>query len=98
MERVMDYHIFVVTAPGVEALTAGEMRALGLAGKRVGHPTVGGLEFLGPLRDLYRLNLHLRTANRVLVRLGEFYAAAFSELHKKAGRLPWNSTCGRDSP
>ncbi len=85
----MDYHIFVVTAPGVEALTAGEMRALGLAGKRVGHPTVGGLEFLGPLRDLYRLNLHLRTANRVLVRLGEFYAAAFSELHKKAGRLPW---------
>jgi len=85
----MDYHIFVVTAPGVEALTAGEMRALGLAGKRVGHPTVGGLEFLGPLRDLYRLNLHLRTANRVVVRLGEFYAAAFSELHKKAGRLPW---------
>jgi len=84
-----EQRLFVVTAPGLEAFTAREMRALGLAGKRVGQPTVGGLEFAGSLRDLYRLNLHLRTANRVIVRLGEFYAAAFSELRTKASHLPW---------
>ncbi|OQA14265.1 MAG: Ribosomal RNA large subunit methyltransferase L [Chloroflexi bacterium ADurb.Bin360] len=55
----------------------------------MGQPTVGGLEFAGSLRDLYRLNLHLRTASRVIVRLGEFYAAAFSELRTKASHLPW---------
>jgi len=84
-----EQRLFVVTAPGLEAFTAREMRDLGLAGKRVGQPTVGGLEFAGSLRDLYRLNLHLRTANRVIVRLGEFYAAAFSELRTKASHLPW---------
>ena len=61
--------------------------------KRVGEAgergEVGGIEFHGTLRDLYRANLHLRTASRILVRLGEFYTAAFSELRKKAGRLPW---------
>ena len=31
----------------------------------------------------------LRCADRVLVRLGEFHAAAFSELEKRASRLPW---------
>jgi putative N6-adenine-specific DNA methylase len=40
---------------------------------------------------LYRANLHLRTASRVLLRLGEFYAAAFAELRKKAGRLGWEA-------
>ena len=40
---------------------------------------------------LYRANLHLRTASRVLVRLGGFHAAAFSELRKKASRLPWET-------
>ena len=50
---------------------------------------VGGLAFEASLDDLYRANLHLRTASRILARLGDFYAAAFSELRKKASRLPW---------
>ena len=48
-----------------------------------------GIEFEANLADLYRANLSLRTASRILLRLGDFYAAAFSELRKKAGRLPW---------
>ena len=48
------------------------------------------MAFEGGLDDLYRANLHLRTASRVLVRLGDFYAAAFPELRKKASRLPWD--------
>jgi putative N6-adenine-specific DNA methylase len=49
----------------------------------------GGVTFAGGQRQLYQANLHLRTASRVLVRVGEFYAAAFAELRKKASRLAW---------
>jgi putative N6-adenine-specific DNA methylase len=45
----------------------------------------------GSLHDLYRANLYLRTASRVLVRLGEFHASAFPELRRKASRLLWEN-------
>lgn len=81
---------FAVTAPGLEALTALELGRLGLLpASFVADQQAGGVPFEGTADALYRANLHLRTASRVLVRLGMFYAAAFSELHKKASRLPW---------
>jgi putative N6-adenine-specific DNA methylase len=58
----------------------------------------GGIAFSGDLRALYLANLHLRTASRLLVRLGEFYAAAFSELRKKAGRLAWENFLAPGQP
>jgi len=51
----------------------------------------GGIEFQGSLHDAYRANLYLRTASRVLVRLGQFYAAEFPELRRKTSRLPWEN-------
>jgi len=98
----MEYTLFAVTAPGVEGITAREVRALTPHPQplpplpthfvgRGGRGEAGGIEYKGSLRDLYRANLHLRTVNRMLVRLGEFYAAAFSELRKKASRLPWGN-------
>jgi putative N6-adenine-specific DNA methylase len=86
---------FAVSAPGLEAFTALELRRLGLLppaaspADQVALAEPGGVAFDGTRKSLYRANLRLRTASRVLVRLGEFYASAFSELHKKAGRLPW---------
>jgi len=59
--------------------------ALGLEGK----PAKGGAYFAGGAEAVARANLHLRSVSRVLVRVGEFYAAAFSELRAKASRLPW---------
>ncbi|MEP7356269.1 MAG: class I SAM-dependent RNA methyltransferase [Anaerolineales bacterium] len=76
---------FAVCAPGLEAVTARELKGLGLAGA-IGP---GGISFTAGQRDLYRANLHARTASRFLVRAGAFYAAAFSELRQKAGRVPW---------
>jgi putative N6-adenine-specific DNA methylase len=88
--------VFAVCAPGLEPFTAQELRNLGitLAGSGPG-PNVrtgeeeGGIEFTGYRKDIYRANLHLRTASRILVRLGEFYTTTFSELRKKASRLAW---------
>ncbi|MEW5829589.1 MAG: class I SAM-dependent RNA methyltransferase, partial [Chloroflexota bacterium] len=96
---------FAVTAPGLEVFTAKELQRLfpgfepdpakpetlppDSSPAKI-HPLPGGVEFRGDLPALYRANLHLRTASRILVRLGSsFYAAAFSELRKKASRLPW---------
>jgi putative N6-adenine-specific DNA methylase len=82
---------FAVTAPGLEPFTARELNSLGL----VPIPgfegiSAGGVAFKGDLPALYRANLHLRTASRILARLGTFfYATSFPELEKRAARLPW---------
>ena len=88
--------VFAVCAPGLEPYAAQELRQLGVllsegnfSSPQDAGEEEGGIEFSATLPDIYHANLHLRTASRILVRLGEFYAAAFSELRKKAGRLPW---------
>jgi putative N6-adenine-specific DNA methylase len=58
----------------------------------------GGIEFEGSLQDVYRANLYLRTASRVLVRLGRFYAAGFPELRRKAGHLLWENYLAPERP
>jgi len=91
---------FVSCAPVLEMILAQELKALNLtilepepaaAGSKilVSPDDPGGWLLSGSLEDVYRSNLYLRTASRVSVRLGEFYAAAFSELRKKASRLEW---------
>ncbi len=99
------YRLFAVTAPGLEPFTRLELTALGLKPQPgqedlSGEPQdeAGGVAFEANLEGLYRANLHLRTANRVLARLGEFYAAAFSELRKKASRLPWETVLRPGQP
>lgn len=90
---------FVVTAPGFEALAAQELIDIGITPLQDSNEGVlqtrlpgdegGGIEFSGSKKDLYRANYQLRTASRVLVRLGEFFAAGFPELRRKASRLAW---------
>jgi putative N6-adenine-specific DNA methylase len=90
--------IYISCAPGLEPYLKNECAGLGIKPdislkRTVADPLSGeekgGFEFLGTNENIYQCNLHLRTASRVVVRLGEFYAAAFSELRKKAGRLEW---------
>jgi putative N6-adenine-specific DNA methylase len=77
---------FVVTAPGLETITADEMTALGL---EPGAVEPGGISFDGPAGALYRANLHLRTATRVIARVGEFEARHFADLERHAKAQPW---------
>jgi putative N6-adenine-specific DNA methylase len=80
---------FVVTAPGLEALTVQELAQLGLIPADQ-QPEPGGVTIKGDLTALYRTNLHLRTASRIIARLGQFfYASTFAELEQKSARLPW---------
>jgi len=77
---------FAVTLPGLETICARELELLGIAETKIVH---GGVEFSGGLRELYLANLWLRSASRVLVRLGEVSARDFPILFKRLQRLPW---------
>jgi len=79
------YEIFASTAPGLESIAAGELNALRIRGRQ----DVGGVAFDGDLQRIYEANLWLRTAGRVVVRLGQFHASTFSELERRAKKLPW---------
>jgi putative N6-adenine-specific DNA methylase len=76
-----------ITAPGLEPITRGELHRLGLT---TGEEEPGLIPFSGSLDDLARANLHLRTASRVIMRLGRFHARALGELERKASELPWD--------
>jgi putative N6-adenine-specific DNA methylase len=47
------------------------------------------VSFEGDLAALYEANLWLRTASRVLVRLGQFHASTFYELERRAKKIQW---------
>jgi putative N6-adenine-specific DNA methylase len=85
---------FAVTPPGFEDLCLEELRALGLSGQAV----TGGVEFTGRLHDAYRANLHLRTANRILMRLTSFRATRFEALAAEAAGFPWELFLDPDAP
>lgn len=92
---------FVSCAPGIEPYLVDECRHLGFSIPTTpDHPEQsrvlpeeerGGILIKGKLQDVYRGNLHLRTASRISVRLGHFLAITFSELRKKASLLPWEN-------
>ena len=78
--------LFAVVTPGLEYIAINELIGLGI---NTGKKENGGILYTGDLKAIYRSNLNLRTVSRILVRLGNFHASAFSELRKKASRLPW---------
>lgn len=77
--------LFAVAAPGLEPLVAAELASLGI--DATAEP--GGAAWRGTPEQLYDANLRLRTASRVLVRVGEFRARTFFELERHARKLPW---------
>ena len=76
---------YAATAPGLEPLVSRELTALGLAP----NAEMGGAAFRGPMESVWRANLWLRTASRVLVRVASFRAQAFHELERLARAVPW---------
>jgi len=79
---------FVIpTLLGVEGLTADELRRMGMAEVRAEN---GRVFCQGQPADIPRLNLRLRTGERVLIHLGSFPAETFDQLFEGTKRLPWD--------
>lgn len=78
--------IFLIVAPGLENLLADEAREKGFA---VGKVETGGVNLRGDWPAVWRANLELRGATRVLVRIGVFHAVHLAQLDKRSRRVPW---------
>ena len=86
MTSSADFEIFLGTAPGLEPLLLAEAKAAGFkAPKAVG----GGVVTAGDWADVWRANLTLRGASKVLARIGEFRAHHLAQLDKQARKFPW---------
>ena len=78
---------------GLEALVKREVEALGFTDLRVSD---GRIEFEAAVDDIPRLNLWLRCADRVLLKMGEFSAVTFDELFEGTKALPWERWITQD--
>lgn len=86
---------FAACAPGLEPMLADEMR---LAGLVPGPAVPGGVAFRGRLVDGYVANLHLRLANRVLVRVAALTARAPEDVVREVRAVPWDAWLPGDVP
>lgn len=71
---------------GLEAVVAREVRELGYPDQTVEN---GRVTFIADEMAICRANLWLRSADRVLIKVGEFKATTFEELFQKTKALPW---------
>lgn len=91
----MDFAIFLATAPGLEAALAEEVAELGFGPVSA---VPGGVEITGGWPEVWRANLTVRGANRVLARIGEFRAMHLAQLDKRARKFDWGSVLRPDVP
>ena len=78
---------------GLEAVLKKEIIDLGYEVSKVED---GRVTFLGDEEAVCRANVFLRTAERILIKVGSFYATTFEELFEKTKELPWEEYIPKD--
>lgn len=89
------FGIFLTAPPGLEAALAEEAREKGFAPAKA---VPGGVEVSGDWPEIWRANLELRGASRVLARIGAFRAFHPAQLDKRARKFPWGQFLRADVP
>ncbi|WP_377811799.1 class I SAM-dependent RNA methyltransferase (plasmid) [Azospirillum sp. A29] len=89
------FEIFLVAAPGLEPVLCAEASDRGFT-----DPTMvkGGVTVTGGWPEVWRANLELRGATRVLARIASFRALHLAQLDKRARRVPWAEILRADVP
>ena len=83
----MEYKLIATTTFGLEGITAKELKALGYENLKTEN---GKVHFEGVEMDIAIANIHLRTADRVLINMGEFNALTFEELYQGTKKINWS--------
>lgn len=78
--------LIATTARGLEEVTAAELKELGADAVQVQPATV---RFEGSLETLYKANMWLRSASRVLVSAASFTFTSPDEIYQLASEQPW---------
>ena len=82
----MSFKVFATCTPGLEEVLEQEMTALGYAPQR----GKGGVEVIVPFfRDVMVMNLHLRTASRVLLHLFDIEQPNKQRLYHAISEIDW---------
>ncbi|MGG7163992.1 THUMP domain-containing class I SAM-dependent RNA methyltransferase [Clostridium ihumii] len=89
----MMYDIIATTTFGLEAITARELKDLGYEDLKVEN---GKVTFEGDEMDIAICNIHLRTAERVFIKMAEFKATSFEELFQGTLAVDWGSLIPKD--
>lgn len=89
------FEIFLVCAPGLETVLLEEVIEKGFVTPMVGP---GGVTISGGWPEVWRANLELRGATRVLARIGQFMAFHLAQLDKRARKFPWGEVLRADVP
>lgn len=79
------FELVATAASGLEALVGKELRNLGIDCQVEN----GRARFKGTMETIAKVNLWLRTADRIKIVVGEFDAYSFDELFEKVKALPW---------
>ncbi|MBV1885866.1 MAG: class I SAM-dependent RNA methyltransferase [Parvibaculaceae bacterium] len=82
-----DLEIFLVTSPGLEELLCLEAIEKGFKKPKVDK---GGVTVKGSWQEVWRANLVIRGASKVLVRIDTFRVVHLSQLDKRARRTAWS--------
>jgi putative N6-adenine-specific DNA methylase len=90
----IEFEIFCVATPGLEAVLLAEVVELGFAGAK---QVVGGVAMMGSWPEVWRANLQLRGAGRVLVRIGAFHVGHLAQLDKLARKFNWGEFLHKNS-
>ncbi|TDF95821.1 THUMP domain-containing class I SAM-dependent RNA methyltransferase [Paenibacillus piri] len=85
--------LIATCAMGLEAIVAREVRDLGYDRVTVEN---GRVTFVGDELAICRTNLWLRTADRILIKMGQFKALTFDELFEGTKALPWSDWIPED--
>ncbi|MGR3761771.1 THUMP domain-containing class I SAM-dependent RNA methyltransferase [Roseobacteraceae bacterium NS-SX3] len=95
MSEADAFEIFLTAPPGLEQALCAEARELGFAGPKA---VPGGVTVEGGWHEVWRANLQLRGAARVLARIGAFRAFHLAQLDKRARKFPWAEVLRPDVP
>ncbi|MDZ5000457.1 class I SAM-dependent RNA methyltransferase, partial [Clostridium perfringens] len=89
----MEYNLIATTTFGLEGITAKELKALGYEDLKTEN---GKVYFTGDEMDIAIANVHLRTADRVLINMAEFEAKSFEELFQGTKNVKWSDIIPKD--
>ncbi|MEM7028062.1 MAG: class I SAM-dependent RNA methyltransferase [Chloroflexota bacterium] len=90
MEKVT---LIAILTFGLEAVVKREIQALGFENVKAYD---GKVEFEATLDQIPRANIWLRSADRVLLKMGSFPAVTFDELFEQTKALPWEEWITKD--
>jgi putative N6-adenine-specific DNA methylase len=90
-----DFEIFLVAQPGLEEALCAEAAERQFPAPRA---VPGGVKLRGHWPDVWRANLVLRGATRVLARIDSFQVETLDKLARRARRVPWAEVLRADVP